>query len=249
MSGPTSIIAPDGGIPVSHKSPEEIAGELYSETSKSLRSGSHGMQMLALHIPYALGNNPNKYIAWRKRVLPPDGKVVELTRFEDYLLKPVREGLGLPSLRFINGAMKLMGKDGEPALAALRQEIPNWDERIERESANDLASQRKTIKRGRPSLSDNTNNVSVKSDGVRRTQHGNSRAYTLSRLDRERPDLFELVVQGEMSANAAAIEAGWRKRLTRVDRAMMEVQRMTPDEYREFIRRLANGHDSTEAQS
>jgi hypothetical protein len=41
---------------------------------------------------------------------------------------------------------------------------------------------------------------------------GTSRAYTLSRLDRERPDLFELVVQGEMSANAAAIMAGAESR-------------------------------------
>lgn len=47
-----------------------------------------------------------------------------------------------------------------------------------------------------------------------KTGDGNSRAYTLNRLKRERPDLFELVVAGELSANAAAIRAGFRKKLT-----------------------------------
>ena len=40
---------------------------------------------------------------------------------------------------------------------------------------------------------------------------GNSKAYTLDRLDRERPDLLAKVGKGELSANAAAIEAGFRK--------------------------------------
>ncbi len=34
---------------------------------------------------------------------------------------------------------------------------------------------------------------------------GNSRSYTLSRLKREAPQLFQKVVDGELSANAAAI--------------------------------------------
>ena len=48
-------------------------------------------------------------------------------------------------------------------------------------------------------------------------KRGTTRAYTLSRLSKERPDLFELVVQGEMSANAAAIMAGWRKQGTTLE--------------------------------
>ena len=34
---------------------------------------------------------------------------------------------------------------------------------------------------------------------------GTAKDYTLDRLDRERPDLYERVVDGEMSANAAAM--------------------------------------------
>lgn len=40
---------------------------------------------------------------------------------------------------------------------------------------------------------------------------GTSRAYTLTRLESERPDLYERVCRKELSANAAAIEAGFRK--------------------------------------
>jgi hypothetical protein len=48
-------------------------------------------------------------------------------------------------------------------------------------------------------------------------ERGTSRAYVLSRLKRERPDLFARVVAGEMSANAAAIKAGFRKQQSPLD--------------------------------
>jgi hypothetical protein len=40
---------------------------------------------------------------------------------------------------------------------------------------------------------------------------GTSRAYTLARLERDEPALAARVLAGELSAHAAAIEAGWRK--------------------------------------
>lgn len=52
---------------------------------------------------------------------------------------------------------------------------------------------------------DNNDNVIIK------PAQGNTRAYTLDRLKRERPDLFKRVVAKELSANAAAVTAGWRK--------------------------------------
>lgn len=42
-------------------------------------------------------------------------------------------------------------------------------------------------------------------------QHGTTRAYTITRLATERPDLYERVKAGGLSANAAAIEAGFRR--------------------------------------
>jgi hypothetical protein len=43
---------------------------------------------------------------------------------------------------------------------------------------------------------------------------GTSRQAAVRRLRKDRPDLLEKVKAGELSANAAAIEAGFRKRVT-----------------------------------
>ena len=48
-------------------------------------------------------------------------------------------------------------------------------------------------------------------------ERGTSREYTASRLMKQRPDLFEKVKAGELSANKAAIEAGFRKVKTPYD--------------------------------
>jgi hypothetical protein len=57
-----------------------------------------------------------------------------------------------------------------------------------------------------------------------KAQRGNSVAYTLTRLKREAPELHQAVCRGEMSANAAAIQAGFRKRLTPLE----QLQRLLP---------------------
>jgi len=44
---------------------------------------------------------------------------------------------------------------------------------------------------------------------------GTSAAYTVARLQRDEPALYGRVQRGELSANAAAIEAGWRKQQDR----------------------------------
>jgi hypothetical protein len=56
-------------------------------------------------------------------------------------------------------------------------------------------------------------------------ERGNSRAYTLDRLQRERPELFAQAEAGKLSANAAAIQAGFRKKLTPFER----VQKLLPE--------------------
>jgi hypothetical protein len=56
-----------------------------------------------------------------------------------------------------------------------------------------------------------------KDDNVMPANQGNSRSYTVSRLQREAPALFKQVVAKTLSANAAAIQAGFRKKPTVVD--------------------------------
>ena len=69
--------------------------------------------------------------------------------------------------------------------------------------------------------SSNADNISIAKDlfvdpepAKKKADAGTSRAYALTRLKKERPDLFDRVCAKELSANAAAIEAGWRKKAT-----------------------------------
>jgi hypothetical protein len=78
-------------------------------------------------------------------------------------------------------------------------------------------------------ISDNITNCTM--------DRGNSKAYTVSRLKRDRPDLFERVVAGELSANRAAIEAGFRKVPTTLEQIKSMWSKATPEERTEFIER------------
>ena len=59
-----------------------------------------------------------------------------------------------------------------------------------------------------------------------------SQAYILSRLRRERPDLFKQVEAKELSANAAAIQAGFRKQPSAFDTIVRLLPKLTPRERR-----------------
>ena len=55
---------------------------------------------------------------------------------------------------------------------------------------------------------------------------GTSQDYTLRRLARDRPDLLDRIESGELTPNAAAVEAGFRKRKIQVEPEPQAVQRM-----------------------
>lgn len=63
---------------------------------------------------------------------------------------------------------------------------------------------------------------------------GNSRAYTLDRLSRESPGLYEAVCRGELSANRAAIEAGFRKPPKPFDQIKKLLPKLTEAERRQL---------------
>ena len=64
---------------------------------------------------------------------------------------------------------------------------------------------------------------------------GNSRSYTVSRLQREAPELFAQVVAGTLSANAAAIQAGFRKKPTALEMLIKVWKVATDDDRRLFL--------------
>jgi hypothetical protein len=66
---------------------------------------------------------------------------------------------------------------------------------------------------------DGSNQYSKKenSKGSNTTLADRGSTYTLRRLKRDRPDLAQKVIGGDLSAHAAAIEAGFRKRMVQVE--------------------------------
>ena len=74
-----------------------------------------------------------------------------------------------------------------------------------------------------------------KGNNVTHAIKGNSRSYTVSRLQREAPELFAQVVAGTLSANAAAIQAGFRKKPTALEMLIKAWKVATDDDRRLFL--------------
>jgi hypothetical protein len=65
---------------------------------------------------------------------------------------------------------------------------------------------------------------------IMKAEQGTSLAYTLDRLNRDHPELFAKVAAKELSAHAAAIAAGFRKKLTPFETIRKLIPKLTDDE-------------------
>jgi len=88
---------------------------------------------------------------------------------------------------------------------------------------------------GKGNYQDSGNNNIMTTSTSPATQ-GTSKSYTLNRLRREHAELFERVVAGELSANAAAIEAGFRKVKTPLEQVMALIPKLTEEDRLEIHR-------------
>lgn len=131
---------------------------------------------------------------WRRFVVRQTGEVVEYERFEKFVTTPPLEGLGA---------------------------TPDLIERIVRDDAEALTllAEARTGKHGvhiGSSKKQDSNNVTITEPtdwkGYNQLERGNAAAYTLRRLKKQAPKLHQRVLDGKMSAHAAAIEAGWREK-------------------------------------
>ena len=199
---------------------EQYAGQEYSDAVPRARRGADGdIWMLATHIIIMIkGSADFPGPLWRRREVPPDGRVMELENFKDYLLEDPRHGLGFKSLSQVDLLMKSNEDKGTKALELIRKEIPEWDELIQKEArraANRAAHvQQHTIKPGPPEGNQNAAKVKTIHDNIMNcsaTDQGTSTSYTLRRLARNHPELLERFAAGELTANQAAIKAGFRK--------------------------------------
>jgi hypothetical protein len=145
--------------------------------------------------------------AWRERRIRT-GAVVQHPRFVDFLTTAPLEGLGEDPKR-----VKQLLRDDLEALAAFEAAIVE--------------------KPGRPTMSQkgeiNSNNVTNK------VERGNSRAYTLRRLAKNHPALFTQVTAGELTANEAAMQAGFRKAVTPLQQLSRAWTRASREERDAFL--------------
>lgn len=147
--------------------------------------------------------------AWEKRV--KQGKVIELSSLRDLITKAPIEGWGEDPAK-----IEALIRDDVEALAMWREEMteePGGDRQSKEHKSN----------------SDNITNAFTSDD------RGTSRSYTVARLKQQAPELFEKVVSGELSANAAAIQAGFRKVKTPLDNLEYWWRKASEVERAEFL--------------
>jgi len=119
--------------------------------------------------------------AWEKRM--QNGRLIELPNLYALVTeKPIR-GWGQDPAK-----VEAVIKDDAEVLAMWREAM--------------------TDKKGKRTKN-NSDNITIINKP--KSGRGTSRAYAVSRLKRQRPDLFDEVKEGKMSANAAAVLAGFRK--------------------------------------
>ena len=82
---------------------------------------------------------------------------------------------------------------------------------------------------------DKKSRINVDNINNDRRSDGTSRSYTLTRLKHQKPELFQEVVQGKMSANAAAVLAGFRKLRTPLELLRSAWRKANVTERRTFL--------------
>jgi hypothetical protein len=142
---------------------------------------------------------------WQVRRVPPDGLLVELDRFVDYLLEPPRKGLGMPSLHFLRQTLNAL-PNGPEALQMVSEQLTSEGVDFKRLADRD---------RDAPLLDRrlNPNGVNVRDTNiVPLSLGGNDRK--AAQLAARRPDLANKVRAGDLTLTHALVEAGIIKRET-----------------------------------
>lgn len=212
---------------------EQIAGEAYVEMRQEIMNGLFKTDMLARHILIMTKPNENGIKPYQVRHVPPDYRPYRIDSFKDYLLKPAREGLGFSNLRQVDTfirAIETVGAKGslrDNALTRLREEIPDYDEEVTKTAVKETADKDEKNQRPRGGNNNpeglggksgkaivNDNNVII--DKERDSPVGNSREKGLRELRQKAPELHAKVLAGELTVNAACVQAGFRKRKAQV---------------------------------
>ena len=201
--------------------PEVVAGSLHNHIANASRDTVHGFRVLPGLIKSILENDE-----WRKLIRPVDGKLFVHESIESWILGEPWAGLHYPSWDALYAVLE-RAEDGDEVIKMLVA-------RGAPVSAVAADTKPARAKAGRPS--GNVDNIHIRPSGT-------SEARTVARLKRDAPDLAQEVISGRLSANAAAIKAGFRKPSLTVpldpERLARAVRRhFTPEEIQRLVRAL-----------
>lgn len=207
------------------KTPAEKATELYSIGCDRVMSGGAALRGLASHLVVMVNGN-SEYAGglWRERAWPD--RTITLDRFEDYLLKPVREGLGIPDLAWLLDVLEAHPEKDErtSAISAVVSEIPDFIERAEKQKGVRNRSEIDAAgKPGAPVGNQNAakgeenkgNNITFET--TNQAKRGTRADYFISRLKRDAASdphaeaLLGSIEAGDIKPYRAAVEMGWVK--------------------------------------
>jgi hypothetical protein len=200
--------------------PEEYAGNRHQDVFRASHDTRHGFRVLP-----ALMLDMLEEDRWRHLVRPIDHKEFHHERIEQWVLGKPWSGLDFPSWDALyallsraeggKATMDALKARGAPANGLAQDVKPE----LTHEQAGALGGRGKKA----------SNNV----NSFRRK--GNSARYTIARLKRDHQDLAARVIAGELSANAAAIKAGFRKKpLHGIALMKAEWEKLSPRERADF---------------
>jgi hypothetical protein len=164
--------------------------------------------------------------AWKYREKGPHTEET-FDSFREFCTTDPPEGLGCEVQRLMN----------------LCEDRPKVQKKIEEHTKADHGGKRNPEGKNQHSEGDKFNNVKLdQNEGEEKNASmGNSKSYTLQRLERDAPELYEKVVADEMSANAAAIEAGFRDKT-----ATIPIHKGGEEQHERAAERLAKHFDDVE---
>lgn len=216
------------------KTLEATAGDACTEMHRRV-SGGDWTRQLPSHIRAMLGHNDFGQPLWQRREMPPEGKLFKLDRFEDYLTKPFRQGLGFKSWWTIHCTLETQGADGLSAIAMIKAEIgsENYNDRVEKDRWRILHEGREARDGpGRPKQDDKVI-VNDLSKGQ------STRGRIIARLKRDRHDIAEQLARGEFkSAAAAARAAGFKIDPSPISQLRRWWRRAPEDERAAFLKEI-----------
>jgi len=226
----------------------EVYGSVVAAASQSLRDGAIGVSTAKKALVRLLNENAadGGPKPWKSFIIRNgDGSLLMDTTGNPH--KTFREFIESAPLRGLGESVadieRLLSDEPE-ALARLREEL--------------------TADRGNPTgtnqYSGIANNISnskqpdlftePEPQKPRDTQHGTRKDYTLSRLKKNAPALFEEVKAGNLSANAAALQAGFRRPMRSIpidtpDNAVRALLRVfTIDDLLRAVGEIADGRNA-----